>query len=82
MDELDQAWATLCRLQEAPALATEKAKGTRRLLFPKHVLALIHSGNDGISEAAHPRHPHRAITWPQESADACSRDSPSTQENL
>ena len=27
MDELDQAWATLTRLQDALALATERAKG-------------------------------------------------------
>jgi hypothetical protein len=26
MDELDRAWATLCRLQDALALATERAK--------------------------------------------------------
>jgi hypothetical protein len=26
MDELDRAWATLCRLQDALALAMEKAK--------------------------------------------------------
>ena len=27
MDELDQAWATLCRLQDALAIAAERAKG-------------------------------------------------------
>jgi hypothetical protein len=26
MDELDHAWATLCRLQDALAFATERAK--------------------------------------------------------
>ena len=26
LDELDRAWATLCRLQDALALATERAK--------------------------------------------------------
>jgi hypothetical protein len=26
MDELDRAWATLCRMQDALALATERAK--------------------------------------------------------
>jgi hypothetical protein len=26
MDELDHTWATLCRLQDAMALATERAK--------------------------------------------------------
>jgi hypothetical protein len=27
LDELDQAWATLCRLQDALEFATERAKG-------------------------------------------------------
>ena len=27
LDDLDKAWTTLCRLQEALVLATERAKG-------------------------------------------------------